>query len=752
MIGRTLSHYRIEEKLGQGGMGIVYRARDTRLERNVAIKILPPETIADPERKHRFEREARSASALNHPNIVTIHDIDTADGVDFIAMEYVDGEPLERILARGRLPLEEAVDHAVQIAGALAAAHSAGIVHRDIKPANLMVTRAGQVKVLDFGLAKLVEPAVAEGPVVSAGPTATGVPRLTRQGVVLGTLAYMSPEQAEGKPVDARSDVFSFGAVFYEMLTGRRPFQADSNLQTLTAILRDAPPPLRSIRPDVPADLERILLRCLEKKPDARYASAAELAEDLGAFRSRRIDPGIRARSLRRRRFAVALIVALLALAAAGSWLWLRRSKTRWARDVALPEIARLVEKGRFVAAIRLAADAERYAPDEVARLRRDYWVNASVKTEPSGADVSFKEYTGPGEEWQQLGRSPIGGIRIPFGYYRWKISKSGFQPLEAAAPAHRPLFRRLDAVGSVPTGMVRVPGGVFELRSLNPVKLDDYWLDEYEVTNAQFKKFLDGGGYSNRQYWKEPFVKDGRTLSWEDAMAECLDGTGRPGPATWELGSYPEGRGDFPVHGVSWYEAAAYAEFAGKRLPTVYHWYEAAGIEIFSDILRASNFGGQGPVRVGSYPGLAPFGNYDMAGNVKEWCWNATGEKRYLLGGAWSDPSYLFWEEDAQVPFDRSATNGFRCARYPSAPPETQMAPIGRLARIYEKEKPVSDEVFKIYKSFYSYDRSPLDAKVESTDDSSPYWRKEKVSFRAAYGSERVPAYLFLPRNAVPP
>jgi serine/threonine protein kinase len=206
MLGETLSHYRILERLGEGGMGVIYRALDTRLERTVALKVLRPETLDDPDRKRRFAREAKAASALNHPNIVTIYDIDGDRGVDFIAMEHVDGESLQRRLAQGRLPLEEVLRYARGVAEALAAAHTAGIVHRDVKPANVMVTRSGRIKVLDFGLARIT----ASEPIDSEASTASASVR-TREGVVLGTIAYMSPEQAEGKTVDARSDVFSLG-------------------------------------------------------------------------------------------------------------------------------------------------------------------------------------------------------------------------------------------------------------------------------------------------------------------------------------------------------------------------------------------------------------------------------------------------------------------------------------------------------------------------------------------------------------
>jgi len=227
MVGRTVSHYQILEKLGEGGMGVVYKAMDTHLDRLVAIKVLPREKVADAERKRRFVQEAKSASALNHPNIVTIYDIDSADGIDFIAMELIVGKTLERWIPRHGLRLNEALKYSVQIADALAAAHSAGIVHRDLKPNNVMVTEQGLVKVLDFGLAKLTEPSAPPEDEATRTLKAT-----TEEGTIVGTASYMSPEQAEGKKIDARSDTFSFGALLYEMVTGRRAFQGDSQIAT----------------------------------------------------------------------------------------------------------------------------------------------------------------------------------------------------------------------------------------------------------------------------------------------------------------------------------------------------------------------------------------------------------------------------------------------------------------------------------------------------------------------------------------
>ena len=278
MIGRTLGHYRILELLGKGGMGEVYLAEDTRLQRRVALKILAPELAHDQDRRERFEREARAAAQLNHPHIVTIHSVEEAEGLAFLTLELVDGKTMSELIPTSGLPLDRLLQWSIPLADAVGAAHQRGITHRDLKPANVMLTTDGRVKVLDFGLAKLRED-LAEGP--ASMPTRD----LTGEGRVLGTIAYMSPEQAEGRAVDPRTDVFALGVVLYEMATGRRPFSGDTHLSVLTAILRDTPASVSQIKTDLPRELARIIQRCLAKDPEDRYQTAKDLRNDLRALR-----------------------------------------------------------------------------------------------------------------------------------------------------------------------------------------------------------------------------------------------------------------------------------------------------------------------------------------------------------------------------------------------------------------------------------------------------------------------------------
>ena len=292
------------------------------------------------------------------------------------------------------------------------------------------------------------------------------------------------------------------------------------------------------------------------------------------------------------------------------------------------------------------------------------------IKTEPAGAAVYVKDVSALDREWQYLGTSPIAKIRVPFGTFWWKLEKAGYETVMAAAPTFQiylssgirlPLdfSRVLDRQGKIPPGMVRVQGG-----QTDAGRLSDFFVDRYEVTNRQYKEFVDRGGYRLRKYWKHAFVKEGKTLSWEAAMAQFLDQTGRPGPSTWQAGNYAPGQADYPVSGVSWYEAAAYAEYAGKSLPTAAHWALAKGM--FTPLFQAdvfafgwlghvSNFKGEGPAPVGSSTSMTSYGAYDMPGNVREWCWNDTRDGKVIRGGAWNDVAYMMSNVSQEPAFDRS-------------------------------------------------------------------------------------------------
>ena len=756
--GTKLGPYEIVAPLGAGGMGEVYKARDTRLDREVAIKVLPVHLSDDPELKLRFEREARAISQLTHPHICTLYDIGSAGGVDFLVMELLDGKSLADRLDAGALPIGKTLVFGRQIAEALDRTHRAGIIHRDLKPGNVMLTASG-VKLLDFGLAKTGvadEPSPAD---LSRLPTEVAASRpLTQRGAVMGTLTYMSPEQLLGKPVDPRSDLFSLGTVLYEMVTGRRPFRGSSTVAIADAILHD--PPQNFGEAAAPERLKAAILRLLQKDPARRYQSAAELSAELGAIEASRIRSGPSKGALA---LAAAGVVAAAALA---GWFWRRESRIRWARGTATLEATRLIAAEDFPKAARLIESARAILPDDPALqgLWTQATVEVSAETVPPGADVSYRPYRGDPGKWTNLGKTPFAKVRVAKNFYLWKLEKAGFVPAWQIAPTwsivHNIPARlkfRLDPVASAPPGMVRVPGGTDGLEipgfdQYPAVAIDDFLIDRHEVTNEEYKKFVDAGGYGKSDFWKAPFLRNGKVVPREEAMGSFRDATGRPGPATWEAGSFPKGQEKHPVSGVSWYEAAAYAEFAGKGLPTIYHWSVAAQQSASMLIVPGSNFRDAGTVPVGGEGAVSGFGTTDMAGNVKEWCSNeSTDGKRFILGGGFGEPTYMFNDEDAQSPWERRPNFGFRCVKLASAPPAAATGKIVGAFRDFNKEKPVSDEVFQAYKGLYAYDKGDLNARVEDTDTTDD-WTHEKVSFNAAYGGERVIAHLYLPKNAAPP
>ncbi|MFI5167068.1 MAG: protein kinase [Thermoanaerobaculales bacterium] len=744
--GTSLGPYEIVAPIGAGGMGEVYRARDTRLGRDVAIKVLPAEFAEDPERLRRFEREAKATAALSHPNILDVHDVGTFEGVPYLVEELLEGESLKERIERGALAAPEALGIAVQMARGLAAAHEKGIVHRDLKPANVFLTRQGAVKILDFGLAKLVEGVpIGEADTLTHAPTGA-----TEFGRVLGTVAYMAPEQARGIPVDARADVFAFGVVLYEMVAGERPFRGKTASDTVAAILTREPAPLPA---SVPPDLVAVIGKCLAKEPEKRYLGGSEVLAALGGVDVEGAAPlwGPLHRSVRRHPWLAA------AIGGAG-WLLHRASRERWALKTT-SEIARLVEAEEFTKAAALIRDARAILPKDATlqKLWNSSTREATIESAPTDADVSIRPYRGDSNAGESLGKTPIKRIRLPRGVYVWRISKPGFATMQFLAGAGIEDTFRLRPEGTVPPEMVPVAGGKTRVQSPSlqnapEVLLADYLIDRTEVTNEEYKTFVDAGGYQRREFWKQPFVKNGRPLPREEAAALFVDTTGRPGPSTWEVGSYPKGLEKHPVAGVSWYEAAAFAEFAGKNLPTAYHWTYAAEPWFAMLIVPGSNLRGTGTQPVGGPGTLSGYGTTDMAGNVKERCWNEGREgKRYIMGGGFGEPDYMFFDCDAQSPWERRPNFGFRCVKLPELPPPAAAARLEPSVRDFSMEKPVSDEVFKAFKSLYAYDKGELNARVEETETTED-WTRVKVSFDAAYGGERVVIHLYLPKGTAPP
>ena len=419
--GTRLGTYEILSSIGAGGMGEVYRARDHKLQREVAVKVLPQSFAYDPDALARFEREALAVAALSHPNILSIYDFGRQENTAYAVMELLDGHTLREKLKAGPLPLNLVIHYALEIAQGLSAAHEKEIVHRDLKPENLFVTKDGRVKILDFGLAKRVgrvDPAQ-----VTSAPTVDG--GQTRVGTVMGTLGYMSPEQLMGQDVDHRTDLFSLGVVIYEMVARQAPFRGASATAISDAILHKQPPELPDKK--LPPKLKALIWKLLEKEKQNRYATAGELLTELKDLEAS-LAPGRFRLSTRAR---VAAAAGLILVIASGAFLWRRAARERWALEVAVPEIQRLVDEFKNVEAAALAKQARAILPGNPALER--LWLRCTdvvkIETVPPGAEVSVRV---PGEhpsEWQVLGETPLTDVRIAAAAYEVRTRKAGYAP-----------------------------------------------------------------------------------------------------------------------------------------------------------------------------------------------------------------------------------------------------------------------------------------------------------------------------------
>jgi tRNA A-37 threonylcarbamoyl transferase component Bud32 len=459
MIGEQISHYRIIRELGRGGMGVVYLAEDKALDRKVALKFLNADSLQSDAAEARLIREARAASALDHPNISTIFEIGEWQGQHFIAMAYYEGETLAARIARGPVPIADAIDILVQIAAGLSRAHAVHIVHRDLKPGNIILMPDGTPKILDFGLA------------ARESDQASTETRLTASGTTLGTVTYMSPEQARGEHVDHRADVWALGVIAYELLAGRVRFGGGHPAAIVHAILYETPPALKSLRPEIGDRLSEIIAKALERDRDVRYQSAGEFGAALKAMRTPTTPAASFAsawRALRRPKVAIPLIAVLAVALLLISTTVSRARQARWARAEAIPEVARLIDAERFAAAFALAERAEAAAPGDpmLARMWPLMLRTPTVRSDPAGATVFYREYGTPDTEWKPLGVTPLERVRMPAGYFRWRFEKPGYEPHEvarfsgpAAAVDQAVIEVTLTATGPSSGGMVAVPG-----------------------------------------------------------------------------------------------------------------------------------------------------------------------------------------------------------------------------------------------------------------------------------------------------
>jgi len=700
MLGETISHYRVTQLLGGGGMGVVYEAQDLRLGRLVALKFLPESLVRDVEALERFEREARAASALNHPHICTVHDIGwTADPArqPYIVMERLEGETLKHLIARGVVPIRHGLDIAIQIADALATAHAKGIIHRDLKPANIFVTTRGEAKILDFGIAKLATEGGSDvGATDVTVSTPAGPAHLTRPGLALGTIAYMSPEQALGEEIDARSDLFSFGVVLYEMTSGTQPFLGGTTAATFDAILHKVPRPLGELNSETPPELTATVARLLEKDRAARYGTATDLKGELLRLKQQvesghtHSSPALPAgAAVRRSRVTAAMaFLAVAAILAWGLFAWFGRSSAPAGATVDVEKLRSAAAAGRVD---EVFAMVEAGRVDLAASWARDVVAPAvgqvTLESAPSGADASVARLglttADVPLKFQPIGLTPLTDVPLVAGEYVLRLQQKTSPPAESLlrvkAGERVSLVRPLPEAGT-PEGFAFVPAGPVPVQP--DARVDAFAIGRREVTNGEFVKFVSAGGYRTAGLWPSTIELNDQVLPWSAAATKFVDRTGVPGPRFWTNGTYPDGKGDHPVVGVSWYEAAAYARFAGMELPDAAEWWRAAlgdsntafpwGNDVNSAELRA-NFGLIGTAPAGGRPaGMSPFGCYDMAGNVREWLRDAVAgtSRRRVVGGSWQDPSYMFEPTHAEL-FDPAFANesiGFRLARRATA------------------------------------------------------------------------------------
>lgn len=755
MIGKRISHYHIIEKLGGGGMGVVYKAQDERLDRMVALKFLRADLGDNEDWKHRFVHEAKAASALDHPNIGTVYDIEEIDDDQmFIAQAFYAGQTLEHRIEKGSLSPEEALDFACQIADGLTAAHDREIVHRDMKPANIMITDNGELKIIDFGLAKLGYAS-----------------KITTPGSTMGTLPYMSPEVLNGLPSDERADLWGLGVILFEMVTGNLPFDGANTAALIKTILTEEPNLNNKSQSELPKPLLKVLDRALEKDPAKRYSSAEEFGKELksvlASMSAPVAAPSVSVVSVLKRPVVFVPVIAIVVVTALfGYRIMAERAQIDWARNEAIPQITELIETDELFQAFVLAQKAEHYLGDDVslAKLIDETSIIGRFDSAPTSASLYIKDYGKPEQDWLYVGETPLEGVRFPRGALRFKIEKPGYAD-SITAGRGRYLGREnlividLFTPDELPANMIEIPtwDNLLQLAGLaktDSTPVPSFLIDQYEVTNAAYRKFMDVGGYENQEYWDEAIIRDGEELPFQVAMELFRDKTGRTGPSSWEGGTFGKGLDSHPVSGVSWYEAAAYAKWVGKRLPTVFHWQNAA-FPGFGEVIKFSNFGGQGTRAVGSSPDVGIFGIHDAAGNVKEWCANgadAVGGLRYILGGAYSDPQYMYTLADAQPALDRSPANGFRCIQYGANDPPDWVGKTIPRATNKKIDLSVPDETFEIFEKMYSYDRTPFNEEVMTIESKSEHWGIEKITYDAPYGGERLSAYLYLPKNVEPP
>lgn len=491
---------------------------------------------------------------------------------------------------------------------------------------------------------------------------------------------------------------------------------------------------------------------CPVERVTEEQAGRSSRADRASAFEA---EPGARRDPVNRTLVYGTLSLIGLLVVVVGLW-WQQTAAQRWLAQEAVPELEALKSQDLASAWRRLRELRERGIQDfRLDQMWQDLSLPNRLLSEPAGAEVAVRGFRERDADWIVLGHTPLEAIDLPLAMLRFRVSLPGHATIESA-PGILPLAETfyLQPQERVPEGMVYVPPGEVSYERQRR-SVPGFWIDRHEVTNRQYREFVEAGGYRRPEFWSYPAEVDGRTLTFEDLMARLVDSTGMPGPSTWAMGTYPEGRDEHPVSGISWFEAAAYAQFVGRELPTVFHWRRAAGLgtpqmQNFSDVLLASNFKSTGTVAVGSVDSLGSYGTYDMSGNVAEWCYNGEGTLRHILGGFFREDEYRFADVEARHPLERSDGFGLRLMSADEPVDEGLSLAIPALER--DLPEPADEETFAFYARLFDYDDGPLDVAVEEIDDSHQEWRRERISFRAPYADDRVLVQVLIPRAARPP
>ena len=809
----SFGNYRVLRFVGSGGTSDVYLGEQTQpFHQTAAIKILRTSHLQT-KVATRFNKECDFLGSMNHPSIPKLFSTGISQsGLRYMAMEWVDGVPITQFCRERELSVRERIALFIKICLGVQHAHFKGVIHRDLKPGNILVSEYGAVaepKIIDFGIAK------------SAVNRFDFRDDETQSHEVVGTLSYMSPEHLnrhQGADVDTRSDIYSLGVLLYELLTDKHPFSEEihsaENLQEAAEVITEHVPicPSKQVAErtkeiarlssnhatarEMRRDLDKIVLKMIEKSPDDRYGTISQVAEDLQCYLDFRplsnCSSPIRvsiARWCQRNSLMMKLCSGLLLLAMAllgiSGWAWRAQMNQRQlnerlslmsdqlsdaqqaqevldhARSVLLPRATELAEKGDYVESFLHARELANKAELREDFVFRELWQNISATVSfphlPDDTTVHMARSDGKNTTWVALGKTPL-HFDVPKGYARIRLEHPDYVPRELGLNLSKEskLIQQemLVSRAQQKSGMLFIPAASESMPDVFSGDLIShaFWVDECEVTNEEFLEFIVAGGYENGEYWQHlEMVRDGEAIAWTEAVSTFKDRTGNFGPANWTDGRFPEGEADFPVDGVSWFEAAAYATFRGKTLPSVQHWRFFSVSSEPQSVSRFCNFSGR-ISKVGDYSGTGFHGVKDVYGNVSEWCSNSSENGLQVLSGASADdPDYLFWAPKFVSPWERKTGNGFRCIvvedldEYEAL--SQQSIETRRHVDLNRHREPLSD-LRQWYHYLADQPLHPVSIKSEEVKDRDRDYHHETIELDTVYDENRFNLHIFTPRH----